>query len=164
MCDTKTTTYPLTDYYFRNYENALPVSLYFYTVLEILGCCDSVQIDGISIPYPPDKSVRVPFARRTFMRTEFQIEDAVNTYCRVTDYLLAGVKKDLPLGELLKHFYCNQSMCNDYGGCPFKPLCCYGFTHPSLLADMKANNPVGEALLLAAQNEDQNSILELRLN
>jgi len=137
VVDTKTSSWPLTDFFFQGYQNALQTSLYYYGVDKILDGCDGIQIDGIKVPPPKEGSATQPFARRTFIRTELQIADAVNTWCRMTDYIMEGINK---YGEedqeaLAAHMYCNQSKCNDYGGCEFRPICTYGFDHPTVQVD-----------------------------
>lgn len=138
VVDTKTSSWPLTDYYFQGYDNNFQTSMYYYVVSQILGEDIQIQIDGIKVPPPEPGSKTAPFVRRTFQRTELQIADAVNTYCRMTDYIMEGVEKYKDDEEgLVRHMYCNQSKCNDYGGCEYLPVCKYGFKHPSIQVDFR---------------------------
>lgn len=136
VVDTKTSSWPLTDFYFQDYKNNLQTSLYFYGVDKILDGCDGVQIDGIKVPPPAEKSATVPFVRRTFVRSGLQIADAINTWCRVTDYIMAGIEKYKDDSDgMTVYMYCNQKMCGDYGGCKYLPICMHGFDHPSVQVD-----------------------------
>ena len=143
VVDTKTSSWPLTDFYFKGFENNFQTSMYYYCVEQMLGECQAIQIDGIKVPHPAPTSVTVPFSRRTFLREELQIADAVNTYCQMTDYI-GQTLKDYEGDEemLLKKFYCNPTKCNDYGGCEYKPICMYGFTHPAVAVDFDYKPPV----------------------
>lgn len=163
ICDTKTSTSSLTDWYFQQYETCIKVSLYFYTVMQILGQCDSIQIDGIHVPYPESSSTVVPFVRRNFMRTEEQIQDAVNTYCRITDYLIAGIQTCNTVEEYIKYFYCNQKNCPDYGGCPYRDMCTYHFCAPSLQYNVMATNDNGKKILELVEKEDYEGIKKLEI-
>lgn len=134
VVDTKTTSMPITDWYFKQFENHLPTSLYFFTVEAVLGRCDSIIIDAIKVPPPPTTtSTTEPFGRQTFLRTDLQVEDAVRTFIKRSDYIMEGLKK--PKEEWADHFYCNQGECDKYGGCPFLPVCRHGFEHPSVKVD-----------------------------
>ena len=136
IVDTKTSSWALTDFFFKRYENNLQTSLYYHAVETLIGECHGVQIDGIKVPPPPEGSSTIPFARRTFLREELQLEDAINTYCRVTDYIMEGMEKYKDDEEgLLHHMYCNQTKCDEYGGCEFLPICKYGFGHPAVVTE-----------------------------
>lgn len=130
LVDTKTTSGGITPYFFRNFENHLPTTLYAYTVEQLLGKCDYVMIDAIKVPPPPATSKSEPFGRGTFMRTDLQIQDAISTYCAVTDYIMSVLKK--PESEWAERMYCDQSHCGDYGGCEFLDLCKHGLDHPTV--------------------------------
>lgn len=124
LVDTKTTSGAITDYFFRGFENHLPTSLYKYTVEQFLGRCDYVQIDAIKVPPPAPSSVSAPFGRALFTRTDLQMEDAIQAYCSITDYIMSVVEK--PKEEWAKRMYINTGECNSYGGCPFLPVCKHG--------------------------------------
>jgi hypothetical protein len=142
VVDTKTSSWPLTDFYFRGYENNFQTSCYYHCVEEMLGECQAIQIDGIKVPWPGPDSKTVPFSRRTFLREELQIADALNTYCRMTDYIMENLGKyEHDEEKLLEMFYCNQTKCNDYGGCEYKPICMYGFSHPAVAVDFEVKKP-----------------------
>lgn len=134
LVDTKTTSSSLTDYYFKVYENDIKMSLYYYVVENLLGRCDDMQIDAIKVPLPI-KEPYSGFARRCFSRTELQIEDALLTYYKITDYIMAGLAK--PKDEWVSHFYCNQTMCAEYSGCKFLPVCKHGLDHPSVALEFE---------------------------
>jgi hypothetical protein len=136
IVDTKTSSWPLTDFYFKDFANDLQTTLYYYAVSQVVGECHGVQIDGIKVPHPPESSSTIPFSRRTFVREELQIQDALNTYCRHTDYMLKCAEKYKDDEEaMLKAFYCNQTKCGEYAGCEFLPICRYGFNHPAIGVD-----------------------------
>ena len=161
VVDTKTTTMALTEYYFRNFENALATTLYFWGVASILGQCDAVQIDAVHIPVD-QRDPGVGFVRRVLMRTELQVHEAITTVVYRTNHIrnvLSGSKK---IRELLEAMPCNQHNCNDYGGCPYIGICKYGFSHPSLCVDFKATNVIGEFIMEQAR-KNVKGILETKL-
>jgi hypothetical protein len=133
VVDTKTTSMPITEWYFRQFENHLPTSLYFNAVKKILGRCDSIIIDAIKVPPPSATSKSEAFGRNSFLRTDLQIEDAITTYVNRTDYIMEGLAK--PQDEWASHFYCNQGECDKFSGCPFISICKHGFDHPSVRVD-----------------------------
>lgn len=134
VVDTKTSSWPLTPYYFQGFENKLQLSLYQYGVEMLLGRCDQVQIDGILVPYPPAGSKSLPFSRRSYVRTPLQIEDAINTYCDTTDRIMNALAIDDP-EKRIRAFPCNQGCCNNFGGCKFLPICRFGIDHPIVTTD-----------------------------
>jgi hypothetical protein len=133
VVDTKTTSWGLTDHYFRGYETDMQVSLYYYGMEQLLGQCDFIMIDGILVPHPEPGSTRQGFARRNFFRVDNQMDEAVNTYCKVTDWIMAGMK--LEGKEQVDYYHQNPARCNDYGGCPFKSICIHGLDHPAIGTD-----------------------------
>ena len=138
VVDTKTTGMSLTDYYFRQFDNQMQTTLYAYVVGQMLGRCDSIQIDAIKKP-PPTTARGEGFARQSFIRTPLQIQDAVNSYCSITDYIMAGVA--LPEAERPTHFFCNQAECSKYSGCPYLPICQHGLDHPTVGVNFTCNPP-----------------------
>ena len=134
IVDTKTSSWALTDFFFQSFENNFQTSMYLHGVNTIMeGGCDKIQIDGIKVPPPPEKGATIPFARRTFTRTELQVADALNTWCRVTDYIVGTLAKYKEDEEALcAAMYCNQTKCKEYSGCEYLPICKYGFKHPSV--------------------------------
>jgi hypothetical protein len=138
--DTKTSAWPLTDYWFRQFENHLPTTLYDYAVKEVCGHCDRVIIDAIKVPYPKPGSTTQPFARQSFWRTELQLQDAVNSYCKITDYVMNCINN---VREELwpEVFYCNHGQCDKYSGCPYFSICKYGLDHPSIHTDFTVKTP-----------------------
>lgn len=138
LVDTKTTSGSISPYFFRNFENHLPTTLYNYTVQQLLGKCDYVMIDAIKVPPPPPSSKAEPFGRGTFMRTPLQIEDAISTYCAVTDYIMSVVAK--PQEEWANRMYCNQGECSAYGGCQFLDICKHGLSHPTVRVNFDIPN------------------------
>jgi hypothetical protein len=133
VVDTKTSSRGLTNYYFKEYEQHVPTSLYYIGMEQIMGRCDFIMIDAIMVPPPIDGSASLAFARRSFFRTDYQIEQAIISYCGKTDYLLKGM--DMPEGEQLAHYYQNQNRCCDYGGCPYMGICKHGLDHPAIGTD-----------------------------
>ena len=145
LVDTKTTSSGITPYYFRNFENHMPTTLYNYTVRQLLGRCDYVMIDAIKVPPPPLGSKSEPFGRSTFMRTELQIDDAINSYSAITDYIMNVLST--PQAEWATRFYCDTSHCNDYGGCEFLDVCKHGLEHPTVRINFDIKTPAwGEML------------------
>jgi len=132
LVDTKTTSSSLTDYYFKKYENDLKMSLYFMVVENLLGRCDDMMIDAIKVPLPI-KDPSTGFARRCFSRTELQIQDALNTYAKITDYIMIALK--MPQENWAELFFCNQEECDKYSGCKYLSICKHGLDHPSVVAD-----------------------------
>ena len=126
--DTKTTTMALTPYYFRKYETDMQISLYYHVVNSLIGC-DMAQIDAVRVPHTGDFDTT--FVRQSFLRTELQLEEAVNEYCAKTDYIMNALSMDSEEKQL-KLFYCNTARCADWGGCPYKGLCKHGLKHPSI--------------------------------
>lgn len=149
LVDTKTTSSGITPYYFRDFENHLPTSLYAYTVQQLLGQCDMVMIDAIKVPPPSSKSTSEPFGRANFLRTPLQIEDAITTYCNTTDYIMSVLKK--PKEEWAQRMYCNQGECSKYSGCSFLPICKYGLDHPSVKVDFDIKPPKNNTQLGVAK-------------
>lgn len=135
VVDTKTTSMSLTDYWFNNFRNSFQLGAEYYAVQQVTGQVDTCQIDGVHVPYetqgPRAKQPPTNFARRTFLRTELQLTDWVNTWCRKTDTICKGLelKGD---AERLKYFNCEPSQCNNFGGCPYLPVCMYGLEHPMI--------------------------------
>lgn len=139
LVDTKTTSGAITPYFFRQFENHLPTSLYTYVLRQLLGRCDYVMIDAIKVPPPSATSASEPFGRQTFMRTDLQIEDAVNTYVNKTDYIMNALAK--PEEQWASRFYCNMNECDKYSGCPFLDVCKHGMTHPTVRINFDIKTP-----------------------
>ena len=156
VIDTKTSSRPLTDYYFKQYDNALATSLYFWCVASVLGQCDNVQIDGIKLP--PKDDVNETLVRRTYTRTEKQITDALDTVCYFTDNLMEALAVPRTVKELFPSFPCNQHNCLDYGGCRYASLCKHGWAAPSLRCDFKATNANGREIMRLAKEEQFDKI------
>lgn len=131
--DSKSSSRAITDYYFRQFENNLQMSLYFHGVEQVCGECTNVCIDALKVPNTgdPDKD----FQRRSFFCTDLQIADAVNTYNKKVAFIKEGLMfRD---AEQVEHFYCEHSRCSDYGGCDFLPICKHGLTHPIIQTDFR---------------------------
>jgi hypothetical protein len=73
------------------------------------------------------------------MRTDLQIQDAISTYCAVTDYIMSVLKK--PESEWAERMYCDQSHCGDYSGCEFLDLCKHGLDHPTVKVNFDITPP-----------------------
>jgi len=129
IVDTKTSGWPLTDYFFKRFENDQQMSAYFYAITQIKGRCDAIQIDGIQCPL--QANVEEGFVRRTFLRTELQIADWLLTYLTWSNRIMESLAIQ-DEGERLKAFPCDQNRCADYGGCPYLPICKHGLTHPDV--------------------------------
>jgi hypothetical protein len=139
LVDTKTTSGSISPYYFRGFENHLATTLYAYTVEQLLGRCDYVMIDAIKVPPPPINSKAEPFGRAPFMRTKLQMDDAINTYCSVSDYIMSVLKR--PREEWATRFYANMSECSAYGGCQYLDICKHGLTHPTVKINFDIETP-----------------------
>lgn len=139
VVDTKTTSGSITPYFWKNFENHLPTSLYTYTVRKLLGRCDFVTIDAIKVPPPAASSKTEPFGRQSFIRTELQLDDAVRTFTNMTDYIMSVF--DRPREEWAARMYPNQGECDKYGGCPFLPICKHGLDHPAVKVDFDVETP-----------------------
>lgn len=134
LVDTKTTSSALTDYFFLKFDNDFQMSCYYYVVEQLLGGCDDIQIDAVRLPAKDDMC----FTRRSFMRTELQIQDMLNTYYHVSEYIMKSLevvkeKEDPSLYPTV--FYCNQSECDKFGGCKYRNICKFGLDHPSTKVD-----------------------------
>tara|TARA_R100000306_G_scaffold51415_1_gene48384 strand:- start:204 stop:1097 length:894 start_codon:yes stop_codon:yes gene_type:complete len=131
IVDTKTSGWPLSSYYFKKYENDFQTSAYYYAVLQHLGHCEAIQIDGVHLPKGThslkDDSVR----REQFLRSPLQIEDWLNTYCYLTDFILKGFEIE-DEGERTRYFRCDQTRCGDFGGCQYLPICQFGLATPEV--------------------------------
>lgn len=160
VVDTKTTSMALTEYYFRSFSNALATTLYFWAVSQVLGQCDAVQIDSLRVPFDEKKACEC-LARRTFTRTERQVNDAINTACYRSNYIKSALAGQSTVKELLDVFHCNQHNCQDYSGCNYIGLCTHGLSHPSLTIDFKATNVFGRYIMECANKDNFKAIEEL---
>lgn len=120
--DTKTTSSALTDWYFGAWENSFQLMAYDYTVEQICGHCDGIQVDAIRVPIGKES-----FVRRTFQLTTLQKADFINTYIRETDSILLAESHPSP-----EAFPCRQKSCADFGGCKYLNICKYGFDYPDV--------------------------------
>ena len=134
LVDTKHTASALTSFFFKKFENDLQTTAYYMVVATLLGRCDDIQIDAICVPpSTPSQPKRECFVRQHFMRTDLQVEDFLNTYKHVTDYIMDSLAK--PKEKWPSLFYCNTSECDKYGGCKFLPVCTHGLEHPAVQLD-----------------------------
>lgn len=124
LVDTKTTSARLTEWYFKQWDNSLQMSLYWYILEQLYGDCTQLTIDAISAA----KTTPELFSRRSYFRTREQIAHALNTYLRMTDTIMAGLS--LPPEQQPYHFYQQQKECTAYGGCPFLDFCTHGYDTP----------------------------------
>lgn len=145
LVDTKTTSGYLNANYWKQYENHFQTSLYYYVIEQVLGRCDYILIDAIKVPLLSSKSTSSQFERRTFARTEEQIDETLRTYSRVTDYLQAGLH--LTGRKRLDHYYCNQNKCSEYGGCAFLNVCQHGIHHPDIGTTFEFNKQEDKLML-----------------
>jgi hypothetical protein len=124
VVDTKTTGQAITDYYWRDFELSFQLSTYSYAVEKLTGHCDNIQIDAIRVHASPE------FVRRSFQRTEEQVQEWLNTYKQVTGSIRASFcsNKDTEVSN----FYQNTGSCSKFGGCPYLPVCKYGLSHPDV--------------------------------
>lgn len=120
--DTKTTSKPLSDYYFSTFENDIQLTSYMYAATQLTGSCDYAVIDGIRMPTLSEKEL----SRKTFFRTDLQMEEFVKTYCKITDEIINN-----------KEFTQNQTSCVSPFKCSFLPSCIHGMNHPSISIDFK---------------------------
>jgi len=126
IVDTKTSSRSLTDYFFRRFRNSFQMSAGYYAVQQIMKYCDSIQIDGIKVPY----SEKDGFVRQIFDRSELQMADWLNTYLNCTNQIIENLEKD-EKGRLESFYQC-PTACDDYSGCPYLSLCMYGLNHPAV--------------------------------
>lgn len=134
--DTKTCSMAFTDYYFRQYENNFQQSAYWYVVDSILGgTVDCSIIDLIKVPFSTGKSRSTGrpvenFVRRSYLRSDLQLEEFLNTYKRLTEEILANAASE----DAAKFPQC-PTACGNYGGCEYLPVCKYGYSHPAVRID-----------------------------
>lgn len=128
VVDTKHSTFSLTDFFFKKFENDSQTSLYWIVVQSLLGRCDDIQIDAICVP--PGRNPDDNFARRCFYRTDLQLSDAIASYTAVTNYIMDSLST--PKEQWPQLFYCNTSECDKFGGCKFLDICKHGFDHPCM--------------------------------
>lgn len=136
--DTKTTGGGMTDWFWKGMENKFQLSIYFHMVEQLLPNEDviGVEIDAVQIQKKREK-VENNYHRRLFERTDLQISDAIRTYIKKTNFYKEGLA--LPQEEQAEHFYCEQSQCSNYGGCPFMPICKNGINSPCVHTDFTIN-------------------------
>lgn len=134
LVDTKTTSSALTEFFFKKFENDMQTTLYMIVVLTLMGRCNDIQIDAIKVPPNTATQHAETFVRRCFMRTDLQIEDCVNTYTQMTNYIMS-VLTEKKKEEWPTYFYCNMSECDKYGGCKYLPICTHGLQHPAVSLD-----------------------------
>lgn len=129
--DSKTSSYPATDFYWRQWENHPQLTAYLYMVRELVGRCDNVVIDYVGVPF---KDMEHSFCRRSFFRTDLQIQEWLNTY----QYDVAHVKQWVDCPDLgARHFPQRQDQCDRYGGCPYLEVCIHGLDNPSIAIDFE---------------------------
>jgi len=128
ITDTKSSSWPLTEYWFQQYENDFQLSMYHHICETIFGHCTNVKIDAVFVPITTDPEKQ--FIRRSFYRNELQMADALNTYMRKTAFIMEAAEMEEE--ERLLHFYQEQTMCKEYGGCKYLPICKHGFNHPKV--------------------------------
>lgn len=132
--DTKTTGRSLSDWFWKGMENKLQLSLYFHQAEQLTGKeVVAVEIDAVVISKNPIKDPEKNFHRKQFERSALQQADALLTYDRKTKFYMEGL--GLPESERLAHFYCEQSQCSNYGGCPYMPICIHGLKSPIVQTD-----------------------------
>jgi hypothetical protein len=102
----------------------------------ILGSCFNIVVDGICLD--PKKSPADSFVRRSFFRTDVQIEEFLNSYVKLTDYIMAGIA--LPPEKQSAYFYQNTTQCANYGGCQYCALCKHGMQETILLDFQQGDN------------------------
>jgi hypothetical protein len=123
VIDTKTTMKLPMDFYFKQYETCGQFTSYYYMLNSILGGCFNILTDTICLD--PKKTPQDAFIRRSFFRTDRQIAEFINSYIRVTNYIMDGFQ--LPEERRLDHFYQNTTQCANYGGCKYCAICKHGF-------------------------------------
>ena len=131
VVDTKTSGWSLTQYFFRKFENDFQTTAYYYAIVQHLGHCESIQIDGIHIPKETHTLKEETVRREQFLRSPLQLEDWLNTYIILTNRIMEGFQIEDET-ERTKFFYCDQSRCGDYGGCSYLPVCQFGLSTPEV--------------------------------
>ena len=132
--DTKTSSRSMTDWYFLDYEMSFQLTAYYYGVQQIVGDCDGVRIDGIKVPNTGKDD---DFVRRSFPRTEIQVEEFLTTYVHKTNYIMDSLAA--PESKRMGLFYQEPTRCAKYGRCKFMPICMHGLNHPVVKAEFKFN-------------------------
>lgn len=115
LYDTKSTSRPLTDYWFNTYVNSFQLLGYYYATVMTFGNCPRIMVDGIKVPAVKEDC----FSRRSLPVSQNQVDEWVNTFIRVTAEIIEQ-----------ENHWCNQTSCGDYSGCEYLPLCIYGENHP----------------------------------
>jgi hypothetical protein len=124
VVDTKTTGRKQTEYYWKAFDLNFQMSAYHYTVENLVGHCDNIQIDSIHVDPNPS------FERRSFQRTETQIQEWLNTYIQLTGAIRASFCSNQQTE--IENFYQNTCSCDKFGGCPYASVCRFGMSHPDV--------------------------------
>jgi hypothetical protein len=134
--DTKTSGRPATDWFWNGMINKFQLSMYYVMVSKLFPDRDilGVEVDMVTISKKREKG-EDNYQRRLFERTDLQINDAINTYNKKTQFITEGLK--LNEHDRPAYFYQEQSQCSSYGGCSFLPLCIHGLNHPSVHTDFQ---------------------------
>lgn len=129
--DTKTSGWPLTPYWWKQWQNSFQMTAYYYLCEQILGHIVNIQIDAIKVPM--GKTMEDTFQRRIFDRTPLQIKEFKRTYTakvakakRAAAYEEGGDTK-----KAEQEMHCEQAACSDYGGCKYLDICMHGMNHPT---------------------------------
>ncbi|MCP3686633.1 MAG: PD-(D/E)XK nuclease family protein [bacterium] len=130
VVDSKTSSWPLTDYFFLKFDNSFQLTTYWKGVEYTTGSCDNAQVDAIKVPYPP--TGKNAFCRRTISRTDLQLGEWENTYLNITNHIMEGVLKDNE-EKRLKYFHQQPTACAKYAGCKYLPIYIYGYRHPAVV-------------------------------
>lgn len=121
LIDTKTSSRPLTDYFFKKFESSFQFSAYYYVMQEMFGHCDLITCDAIHIPKPGVKSTEA-FVRKAFFRTTKQMKEWLNTYINRTNFVNKGVELSNE-DDREKYFYQETQKCMEFGVCRYWKIC-----------------------------------------
>lgn len=137
--DTKTSSMSFTDFWFRQYENSFQLTAYYYVVASILQqTVDCIIVDAIKVPYSTgvSRTTKEPienFVRRSYLRTDLQMAEFLNSYSHITEEILEALSH----GDSPEAFPQCPTACSNYGGCEYHPVCKHGFSHPSTSLDFE---------------------------
>jgi hypothetical protein len=115
VVDHKTSSWPLTDFFFRQFNPNIQMTSYSFAAKEIIGECAGVYINAVDVKKKTNR-----FRRQHCPRTQHQYEDFVRNFHFWTNIIELCIEHNF--------FPMNESKCKDYGGCPYAPLCIHGAT------------------------------------
>ena len=123
LCDTKTTTATLTDFYFKNFEPSNQVYAYIWAARNILG----LDIAGFIVDAV---QTAVNFCR--FNRSIFNVsQPSIDEWYTDAQYAI-GLADAYSVN---KYYPANFTSCGNYGGCKFREVCAESPDHRKIILD-----------------------------